>query len=185
VSITTRGIATRSAVLAAAALFMGASELTQAAQDLLAIQISGVPGDAAFATANALPPASVQVLAANTGLLTVVDLVNGGVSVGKTNFQQLNISKNFNNSSPALALAEITGKVIPTAILSFYTGTPGAWTRYYTVTLTNAYVTTIALGDSAGGNAIENVYFFYSQIRYTDNLTGATECFNLVTNTTC
>lgn len=148
------------------------------------MQISGVPGDTAFATANGLPPASVQVMAASLGLSTPI-VLSQGVIVGKTNFQDLTISKNFNNSSPALALAEITGKVIPTAILSFYTGTPGAYTRYYTVTLTNAYVTTIALGDSAGGNAIENVSFFYSQIRYTDNLTGATECFNLVTNTTC
>jgi type VI secretion system Hcp family effector len=182
--MTTRGIATRGAVLAVAVLFMGASELTQAAQDLLAIQISGVPGDTAFATANALPPASVQVLAASLGLSTPVSL-SGVVSVGKTNFQDLVIAKNFNNSSPALALAEITGKVIPTAILSFYTGTPGAWTRYYVVTLTNSYVTSISLGDSAGGTASENVSFAYTQIRFTDILTGATECFNRITNTTC
>ena len=182
--MTIRGIAKRSVVLAAAVLIMGASELTQAAQDLLAIQISGVPGDAAFATANALPPASVQVLAASLGLSTPVSL-SGGVIVGKTNFADLSIAKNFNNSSPALALAEITGKVIPTAILSFYTGTPGAWTRYYVVTLTNALVTSISLGDNSGGNASENVTFAYSQIRFTDTLSGATECYNLVTSTTC
>ena len=123
-------------------------------------------------------------LAASLGLSTPI-AISSGVNLGKTNFSDLSISKNFNNSSPALALAEITGKPIPTAILSFYTGTPGAWTRYYTVTLTNAYVSSISLGDAAGGNASENVTFAYSQIRFTDSLTGATECFNLVTNTTC
>ena len=173
-------------MLMVAALLMGASELTQAAQDLLAIQISGVPGDGAFATANALPPNSVQVLAASLGLTTPISSSSGtGLSVGKTNFQDLVISKNFNNSSPALALDEILGRPIPTAILSFYTGTPGSWTRYYTVILTNAYVSSISLGDSAGGNAAENVSFAYTQIRFTDNLTGATECFNLATNSVC
>jgi type VI secretion system Hcp family effector len=182
--MTTRGIVQRSAVLAVAVLFTGASGLTQAASDLLTIQISGFPGDTAFATANALPPASIQVMAASLGLSTPV-VFNGVVSVGRTNFQNLSIAKNFNNSSPALALAEITGKVIPTAILSFYTGTPAAWTKYYSVVLTNAYVTSISLGDNTGGSAFENVTFAYSQIRFNDILTGATECYNLLTNTTC
>jgi type VI secretion system Hcp family effector len=182
--MTTRGIAQRCAMLATAALFTGASGLSQAAQDLLAIQISGVPGDTAFATANALPLNSVQVLAASLGLSTPIG-VSAGVNLGKTNFQNLVISKQFNNSSPALALDEMIGRVIPTAVLSFYTGNPGAWTRYYTIALTNSYVSSISLGDSAGGNANENVSFFYSQIRFTDNLTGASECFNLVTNAIC
>lgn len=186
-SISTGVVAKRSAVLIAAALLMGGSALTQAAQEILSIQISGVPGDAAFAAANSLPPNSVEVLSASLGLSTAVNIsASNGETVSKPNFADLAIFKKFNNSSPALAMAEMTGRLIPQAFLTFWTGAPGSFTKYYTVVLTNVYITSLGIADSAGSDgATEAVTFAYAQIRFTNNLTGASECFNRLTGSIC
>ncbi|HLQ13130.1 MAG TPA: type VI secretion system tube protein Hcp [Steroidobacteraceae bacterium] len=185
-SFGTRDFTKRSATVAVAALLVSLTQPAHAAQDLLAIQISGVPGDTAFATANVLPPSSIEVLSASLGLSTPVNISLGGVKTSVPNFQDLAIFKNFNNSSPALAMDEMIGKLIPTAILSFYTGTPGSFKKYYTITLTNVYVSSIGLSDSQGsGGATEAVSFAYAQIRFVDNLSGVAECYNRLTQLTC
>jgi type VI secretion system Hcp family effector len=170
---------------------LGAALLTAspvyAAQELLAIQISGVAGDTTFATANGIPPNSIQVFSSSIGLSTQVSSSGGsGLNVSKPNFLDLAIQKRFDNSSPALALDEMIGKSINSIVLSFYTGTPGAFVRYYTITLTNSYVSSIGVANSAGSDgASETVSFFYQRIRYLDNLTGATACFDRTTLLTC
>ncbi len=150
----------------------------------MAIQLTGVPGDGPFTTANSLPTGSIEVLAATLGLTTPVSF-SSGVHLGVPNFQDLMIAKKFNNSSPAIALAEITGSQINTATLTFYTGNAGSWTRYYTIILSGVYVSAIGLSDNEGGNSNENVSFAYAQIKFLDNVTGATECFNRSTNSPC
>jgi type VI secretion system Hcp family effector len=182
--MTTRNSAKRTAMTLAAAILMGVSATTFAAQDLVAIQMTGVPGDAPFTSANGLPTGSIEVLQATLGLTTPVSF-SSGVHLGVPNFQDLMIAKKFNNSSPAIALAEITGSQINTATLTFYTGNAGSWTRYYTIILTGVYVTSIGLSDSEGGNSNETVGLAYAQIKLLDNVTGATECFNRSTNNTC
>jgi len=161
------------------------------ANDVIALQINGVPGDAGFASANGLPASSIEVSSLSGGIsnaLSIATQTTGG-GAGKATLQNLNLLTHFGASSPYLFLSTANGAHYNTATVAFYhVNNAGVATQYYTITLTTALVVSESFA-GAGGTPLRadtvNVSFAYGAIQLTDNNTGATVCWSAITNSTC
>jgi type VI secretion system Hcp family effector len=168
------------------AAFMGMVVLGGAALarggELMGLQITGVPGDTAFANANTLPLNSIEVLSVAFGTSNAGSGVNS-----HPNLQNLSVAKYFGDSTPNLFIGSLSATVYPTATVTFYRFLQsGLLERYYTITMTNVTVTSLAMTDLEGAASnSEQVTFGYQQITVRDLVTGTHSCWNVVTGTSC
>ena len=179
---------TSRAIVAVVSLIPGVGASFMAQADLITLQVPDIPGDAAFAANNGLPPDSIRVLTVgNSVRLPPCDPGGGGGCGGKPIFGALSLVKQFGASSGPLFLSVVTGKFAPTAKIKFYRVRDGAATAYYTITLQDVLISSQqwqgnAAADQADSEMIE---FAFSRISLRDHETGSRACYDLVTGETC
>ena len=149
--------------------------------DIIALQITNIPGDAKFAANNGLPADSIRVLSVGNGIENTGDPAGPGGGTGKAIFSDVSIVKKFGESSPGLFLGVASGRHFQTATISFYRVKQGTPVRYFTITLTDV---TIASQEWVGSSSqvdsadSENVELAYTRIVMLDNDTGARACYD-------
>jgi type VI secretion system Hcp family effector len=156
--------------------------------DIIALQIPNIPGDARFATNNALPADSIRVLTVGNAVENSGCTTGGGACIGKPIFSNLSIVKKFGESSAPLFLIVATGKFVPSATVSFYRVRQGVPVKYYTIRLDEVSVSSQRwVGNSNGvdGADAENIELVYSKITLRDEESGVTACYNVKTATSC
>jgi type VI protein secretion system component Hcp len=100
----------------------------------------------------------------------------GGAGAGKANISDLNVSKAFNECSPAIFGAVVTGKHFPSVKLvhADANGNP-----VLTIELQEVLVSSYQIGGSAGPDVpIENVSFNFAKVCITDSATNTKLCYD-------
>lgn len=145
------------------------------------LQISGIQGDGLTGAGDTKE--SINVLAWSWGASN--PSLPGGPT-GKANVAAVSLTKSFGFSSPSLFRAVVTGQKFSQATINVYSTVTGTRTLQWLITLTTVSVSSQQASGSGSSNALtENITLQYQQIRITDVPTGQTDCFNVVTNTTC
>lgn len=109
--------------------------------------------------------------ASNTATTT-----GGGAGAGKANVSDLQVTKAFNECSPALFGAVVTGKHFASAKLVHADGNGNP---VLTVDLTDVLITSYQISGSAGPNVpMESVGFAYGKICITDAASGTKLCYD-------
>lgn len=135
----------------------------------------------------------MDVLAYSTGASNSGTTSSGsGSGAGKVSFQDLSFTKYVDGTSPAFLLACATGKHFATVELKGARRRNGVLQEYLTVKLSEAMVTSVSSGGSAGDQKqIENISINFAKIEFTvrklnpDGTLGApvTITWNIATNT--
>ena len=106
----------------------------------------------------------------------------GGSGTGKANVSNLNVAKAFNECSPALFGAVVTGRHFPSVKLVHADGNGNP---VLTVDLQDVLVSSYQIGGSAGPDApTENIAFAFAKICITENGTNAKLCWDAAANKT-
>jgi type VI secretion system Hcp family effector len=163
--------------------------MVAAARDLITLQMPNIPGDLALSKALGLPAGSIEILSLSGGVSEVTPFSSAGSGAGAhmPNFSSLSLTKRFDGASPAVFLATASGKAFPQALVTFYHVTQGGVTAYYTITLTQVFVSSDQFAGIDKNSALDTESFKldYGQIQLTDVATATTSCWNVVQNTTC
>jgi len=151
----------RLAALCAILLFVSNSP---AALDMF-LKLDDIPGESTVKG----HATEIDVLAFSWGMSNpgTISTAGGGIIAGKPQFQELSLTKYVDLASPLLMTAAATGKHIPTAKFTVLRSTSTAGSKnYYTVTLTEALVTSVATGGSGGEDRMtENITLNYAAIK--------------------
>ena len=173
----------RASLAAGAALALAAPVVANAAQNIY-LEIPGLPGDS---TATGIPDlkSEFNVLAWAWGSSNSSTAAG---TAGKASVQDLSVTKYFSAGSPAIFRAVAVGESFSSATLRVYapaTGTSAAQ-LLWVILMTKVIITSESTGTSSAQTQItENVTLNFETITITDQLTGAKDCFNSVTNSTC
>lgn len=84
---------------------------------------------------------------------------------GLPEVQALSISKDFDASSPYLALACIKAKNLGEIVLTLRKDAGDEYSDYLTITLTNALVEAFGTSGGGGGNPMDSVVFSFDSIK--------------------
>ena len=104
----------------AALVIAAAASNVAAADDLIALQLPGVPGDPAFSSDVRIANA-IEILSLSNGVVaTITRQGGGGISGGMAHFSDLAIVKHFDAASPALFLSVASGKHYANATVTFF-----------------------------------------------------------------
>jgi type VI secretion system Hcp family effector len=174
----------------AIAIACGGSAL--AANDVVTLEVPGVPGDAAFAASLGLPADSIEIFGVSGGFTQVLNIgsQSGGAGAGKVTFNPIKLSKHFGASSPAILLALAQGTVYQGPVLiNFYHVTRGGEPKkYFSIALSTVAIESDELSDSETRpliNDMETVSFDYGVIAITDLASGNASCWNRIKNNQC
>jgi type VI secretion system secreted protein Hcp len=149
----------RASVLVAILLTVGFSFSLQASFDMF-LDIAGIPGE----SKDSVHEGQVDVLAWNWGLS--IPPPTNGVRVAQANFQDLNVIKYVDTSSPLLMLHCANSHQITTATL--YVRTQGRTPiEFIKMIMTDILVTSVTPGGSEGGDRlIENVSLNFAKVEF-------------------
>ena len=122
------------------------------------LELDGVPGE----SQHGKNQDAIDVLAWSWGMSNSSSF--GATSVGKTNFQDISITKYIDRSSPVMLTTLATGKVIPKAKLTVLrAGDPPK--PYLRLCFTGVRLTSLSTGGSGGEDRLtENVSFNYATV---------------------
>ncbi len=117
-------------------------------------------------------------LAYNYEVMSPTSVGRGGTGLptGKRQHSPITITKEWGASSPQLFQALVTNEVLKSVVMNFYHVDPnGQDVLFYTVKLTNAYVSKIrsyvdfnSVSDFTGMNELEEVSFTFQKIEITN-----------------
>ena len=98
------------------------------------------------------------------------------------------LTKNVDQTSPALFLVAARGQQLPAVLVVFFDGIEGRrGNRILSILLTNALV--VQMSDSAldqkKGGPVEQVSFAYAKLLMRDDASGTTGCFDFINNVGC
>jgi type VI protein secretion system component Hcp len=144
----------------------------------ITLSLPGVVGD--FAGVPNAPSNSIQVLALSFGA-SCPGLP--GSACTNPSLSDVSITKLVDDASPALFLATVKSTTYATAVLYFWQApTSGtAYTKTYTVYLTQAAIDSLQQGGGEGGSPSESVSLRFTSISLFDNVSGAVACYNVST----
>ena len=167
-----------------AGIALACAATTAMANDIIALQIYGVPGDAAFAQKYGLPANSIETLS----LSSEVSNFGVGDAPGKAAFSGLTLLKHFGASSPALFLDIAEGRHLNTATVSFYHLDKDGPQLFYKINLVESYIVVDQISGSEQ-NAIardaETITLRPRLISFEDVATGSSSCFDFAKNAVC
>jgi len=185
------GILNRS-IFAAAVVFTSS---VCAANDIIALEVPGIPGDAAFVSAYGLPQDSIEVFSVSGGFSQALNIGSqgSGAGAGKVTFNPIKISKHFGASSPAILLSIAEGtfydsSASPVLISFYHVRHEGPPHKYFSIKLSSAAIQSVELSDSETRplvNDLESISFDYGVITITDLITGNSSCWNRIRNIRC
>lgn len=157
------------------------------------LTIPGVPGESQDTTFQG----AIELTSYSWGLSKLVTIGSGtgGTGTGKTQFSELNITKDFDKSSPLLMQALESGKPYPKITLSLRRTAGGSAAKaqvFLTYEFDQVYVTSISDAASSGGGDApsESISFtmgavaveYYPQNNDGSLGTGVTSSWSVVTN---
>lgn len=109
----------------------------------------------------------IQILAWSWGLSQTVARTSGGTSVGKPDFQNLQLTKYSDASSPALLAACARGDIIKKGVLTVRK-VAGTSIDFYQIELEQILISSITLGGSGGEDRLtENISLNFGKLRVT------------------
>lgn len=168
---------------------------TCAANDIIALEVPGIPGDATFSATYGLPPGSIEVFSVSGGFAQALNIgsQSSGSGAGKITFNPISISKHFGASSPAILLSIAQGTFYdqgsgPVLISFYHLNRNGPASKYFSIKLSTAAIQSVDLSDSETRphvNDLESVGFDYGIITITDLATGNSVCWNRIANRRC
>jgi type VI secretion system secreted protein Hcp len=123
------------------------------------LKLTGIPGD----SVDSSHPNEIVILAESLEMNQTGTTVTGPQ---KPNAQNITFLKYVDESSPLLLTSCVTGKIIPSAILTIKSSSAKSPLEYLTISFTNVMVSSISSGASAGQDRpYENVSFSYQQYK--------------------
>lgn len=115
--------------------------------------------------------------------------VKGSASGSRPDFADITFTKGFDRASPVLFLANAQGQHFSSAVIEFFNdpdkkGDIGS--SLITIELSDVTVTNYSLTDNKNLNAdSENVAVDYARIKFTDNVSGVSTCWDVSKNIRC
>ncbi len=130
------------------------------------LKIDGVDGESA---AKGMEK-QIEVFSFSWGVTNSVNVYGAGHGGGKSSFSSLSIMKKVDKASSVLMKLCATGAHKPTAVLTLRkaSGEGGQQVAFVVITLTSAYVESVQLSGSSGGDdtPTESVSIVFEQIKF-------------------
>jgi type VI secretion system secreted protein Hcp len=123
------------------------------------LKIEGIDGE----SVDADHKGEIDVQSFSWGLSQSVNISGTGMGVGKPNFQDLHFTHLYDKASPNLAKACAGGKHFATVKFTARKQGDGA-KDFFTITLKEAYITSVQPGGSSGGDLTESFSIAYKDI---------------------
>jgi len=97
----------------------------------------------------------IEILSFTQSFINSVDISSGGgAGVGKVQCGAVTLMKNIDASSPLLLKGVATGQHFPSALVTFRSGDARQAFEYYTITMSDVFVTELSQADSQDPNRI-------------------------------
>jgi len=141
---------------AVGALALATTLSCHAASDFF-LKIEGIDGE----STDDRHKGEIEIQSFSWGVSNAGSMSSGsGGGAGKASFQDMHFTRRLDKASPKLALACATGQHIPSAVLVCRkSGSDGKPVEYYTITLTDLLISSVATGGSSGGTDLPTESF--------------------------
>ena len=124
------------------------------------VKIADIPGE----SADAQHRGEIEVLSYAWGMAHPTSAASGGAATGKVTFHDLSFTHHIDKASPKLMEACARNRRLPEVTIS-HRRAAGQQLDFLTLKLTNAVVTSISTGDTAGGGT-ESVTLAFAKVDF-------------------